>query len=398
MVANNIEIIVIPREDQIPDLPINFPPLHNLQLHLLENKHKLKAGVKNIDFPQDLPTPKNVSSKKVDMENQDPQVPKEKKSKKKKQDIAEKSSNDEPLKISIEPEELSKKPKRRKREKTKKLRKPKKPKVAKEDKDLVRVLGEDDEDDILDEEDDLIELDELEEGDLDEDLADEDEENLEENAEDDPTANMTPEEKEAYHKEEMIWRFRILKKKYKNANIPEFNEHSDLALMKRTYDRTLKDLTLDDSVSSYKTYLTGGFMAIEFLGTKFLNIDLMGFTSAQMIMMEKYERLLIELGEKSYLEWGNKFPIELRLVGFIILQAGMFYIAKIISEKMGNTVGDIFRGMMGQPISSGQPANNQPAEETSKSKKKMRGPSVKASEIRKQFGKEEEDDTSDKEK
>ena len=106
----------------------------------------------------------------------------------------------------------------------------------------------------------------------------------------------------AREKEEYIWRFRILKKKYKHPSyeIPSYNEHSDLATMKITYDRTVRELYLDSTVEQYRTYLMGGFLAVEYVCNQWLGIDLEGFTKQQLKLMHKYDMLLVELGEKSY--------------------------------------------------------------------------------------------------
>jgi hypothetical protein len=148
--------------------------------------------------------------------------------------------------------------------------------------------------------------------------------------------------------------------------------------MKTTYERTVKDLYLEDSVETYRTYLIGGFMVMEFVCTNWLQIDLGGFTTQQMIMMHKYERLLIELGEKSRDRWGLNLPVEVRLIGFILLQAGLFYLGKIISEKGGTTIAELFKAITGQPPAS---VTNKVTEEGVP--KKMRGPSIKVNDIKK---------------
>ncbi len=342
--VSQLRVIKKPRTGGIPDHPTNFPPLENLHLELLENKKKLKSGLPSVS-PSKRPTVIPITIAKVDSQEE-----------------------------SVDQEDF----------KDKKKKKIAHEKVDKEDEDMVAALGNDE---VPDEEGD----DESgEEGD-DESGEGSGEEGEEE--EDDPYAGMTPEEKEAMEKEEFIWRFRILKKKYKNPSveIPDYNEHSDLPTMKRNYDRTIKELYLDESVETYRSYLLGSWIVMEFVSTQWLAIDLSGFTVQQTKMMHKYDSLLIELGEKSRERWGMNLPIEVRLLGFIILQAGIFYLGKIIASKFGNNVSEIFKGVTGQPPT---------AKEIPKDKdkdKKTRGPRIRAADIRKMHSKkvDEESDVQD---
>ncbi len=341
--VSQLRVIKKPRTGGIPDHPINFPPLENLHLELLENKKKLKSGLPSVS-PSKRPTVIPI--------------------------VVTKASSQEE---SVDQEDFQ----------DKKKKKITHEKVDKEDEDMVAALGDDE---VPDEEGD----DESgEEGD--EEGDDESGEEGEEE-EDDPYAGMSPEEKEAMEKEEFIWRFRILKKKYKNPSIeiPDYNEHSDLPTMKRNYDRTIKELYLDESVEQYRSYLLGSWIVMEFVSTQWLAIDLSGFTVQQTKMMHKYDSLLIELGEKSRERWGMNLPVEVRLLGFIILQAGIFYLGKIIASKFGNNVSEIFKGVTGQPPTSKEIPK-------SDKDKKTRGPRIKASDIRKMHSKkvDEESDVQD---
>jgi hypothetical protein len=173
-------------------------------------------------------------------------------------------------------------------------------------------------------------------------------------------------------KRELIFKFDLLKKSYPLAatTIPEFTVHSDLREMQKSYESTVKRLSLDSNVESYKQYLIGGFMAVEFVFGNFLGFDMQGFTQQQIISMHAYEKLLIELGEKSYVPSGSKWPVELRLLFLIVMNAGFFIVSKIIMRKTGANLMNMVNSM-----NATSQANN------AKPKRKMKGPNIDIDDI-----------------
>jgi hypothetical protein len=134
-------------------------------------------------------------------------------------------------------------------------------------------------------------------------------------------------------KRELLFKFHRLKKTYPKVNLPDFNMMSNHDNMKRTYDSTVKNLVIDSTVETYKSYLMMGFMGCEIVLGK-IGFDMEGYTQQQTLYMNKYEKLLIELGEKSYVPSSiNKWPVEIRLMALVLFQTTIFIVAKIIAKK-----------------------------------------------------------------
>jgi hypothetical protein len=268
------KIIVIKKAgDPIKDKSVSFPPLDNLYLNLLENKDKLK---KNLPIISENKVPQKVPSpENSDSEEEDGSV------------------DETPVK-------------------------------SKKEKDAVeKLLGDDDEDSGSD---------------VDDEKEDDDSKGEESGSDDEADDGMNPEEREEMERKHILWQFKKLKKMWpERKELFEVSEHMDLKALKDAHEYAVKEVRIDSNLDTYRHYLIWGFNIIEYVGTQMFNIDLTGFAESQMAIKDKYDRYLIELGERNYLDWGSGLPIEVRLVGFIFIQAAVFFIMKQLTSKMTNT-------------------------------------------------------------
>lgn len=173
---------------------------------------------------------------------------------------------------------------------------------------------------------------------------------------------MSPEEEEN-QKRLLLMKFKILRKKYPFAEIPEFSIHSPYIDMKNEYEDTVQTIELDGCVEWYKKIMYMGFQGCEMVFSRFLKFDMQGFTDYQMSSMNTtYEPLLVELGEKKYAPGGSKFPVEVRLLFWIIVNAAIFAFMKMT--------------MGGGTSPTAMPNFNIPSMSTPKANphRKMRGP------------------------
>ena len=189
--------------------------------------------------------------------------------------------------------------------------------------------------------------------------------------------NLTEEEEED-RKRELIFKFDLLRKSYKGAAVPEYSIHSDYKMMSKAYDQTLKRLSMDSSVENYKTYLIGCFMLVEFVLGNWLKFDMQGYTQQQILSMNSYEKLLLELGEKSYVPQGEQWPVEARLLFLVVVNAVFFIVSKMILRKTGSNIMGMMNSVMGKGINVPAPSS---ASAPPPPKRKMRGPNINLDEI-----------------
>ena len=112
-------------------------------------------------------------------------------------------------------------------------------------------------------------------------------------------------------------------------------------------------------------------MLTEFILGSWLKFDMEGFTQQQIRNMNSYDRLLIELGEKSYIPEGSDWPVELRLLFLIIINAGFFCVSKMLMKKTGSNILNMINSM-----NTNSNTNN-----PLRRKKRMKEPSINLDEI-----------------
>jgi hypothetical protein len=137
-----------------------------------------------------------------------------------------------------------------------------------------------------------------------------------------------------------------------------------------TYDISVKQLNIDSNIENYKSYLITGFYIIEFTLGYWLKFDMQDFTKQQILSMNKYEHLLIELGEKTYVPEGSKWPVEIRLLFTLVINTAFFIITKMVMKKVGSNLFGMMEGLVSNSNNSGE---SMPTEQPVR---RMRAPTI----------------------
>ena len=147
-------------------------------------------------------------------------------------------------------------------------------------------------------------------------------------------------------KRDLLNKFAKLKKEYHNAHVPNHTEHTDLMTLQKDYTSIKKQLEIDAKALRYKQWLLYSFLGLEILLLNFGSFDdIRGFYNYQNNCINQYESLLFELGEKNYIQDEKKWPVEIRLVGVVAMNAAFFIGGKWAERKYGVNILTLFNPM-----------------------------------------------------
>lgn len=378
MPAPKLKIIRVPLEKPIPDIRANFPEnLGELHLELLENKLKLKKGLPLIPLKTAVkPKPKLQSPSQSAQPSPAAKTNKPQPKSVSRDAKSSKSSKPTPK----ADEELISALGASDGERPSPKRSP--PKVESKPKPVENVDIEFvDEDPPKDAERDKMVEEEVPIEDPPVESTPIEDPPVEELHEEVPVEGgepgKTPEELEEEDREDYLARLRLLKKQHPEHEFPPYSrEHTDKTTLKRIYNDAYQDLTIDDNVDGYETVLRVLFIGMGMFGKRFISPSFKDFASSQLKKMKKYRRLLYELGDKSYMNYMNSWPVEVRLLGLVIFDAMVFWLAHVAATFLGAT--DLIQLFTGVTTASTEPA-----------KSRMRGPKTKIEDIKNMASKDD---------
>ncbi len=151
--------------------------------------------------------------------------------------------------------------------------------------------------------------------------------------------NYAEEDEETQKERNAVYfKYEVLRRMHPNANIPEFTMYSDPKLMSQKYEMLTKKMSLDSSVENWKRYMIVFVMGFEVVLGK-INFDMEGFAQQQIMSMNTYDQLLVEMAEKSYVPSGSsKWSPEIRLFMMLTMNVVLFVVSKMIFKKTGTNL------------------------------------------------------------
>jgi len=155
---------------------------------------------------------------------------------------------------------------------------------------------------------------------------------------------------------EFVYKLGKLRKIHKNFKIPEIEDHEDLNVVARKYEKYLEKTSITKNLGEYKSYLITGSLLIEKFGTEVLGMNFSGFAYENFLEHNKYDEVLYELGEKYYSEKKSNWPVEMRLAFVLFKNTVVFILLKYLSSAYGDKA-KMFIDLI-RSFSNGESQNN----------------------------------------
>lgn len=137
-------------------------------------------------------------------------------------------------------------------------------------------------------------------------------------------------------------RLQIIKTRFPDVIIPRKAAEMEWVELRKIYYIELDRVSITKNVDSYKMILTVLIFICEYIGSKVIKIDCTGFAAHSLRSMHRYDRLLIELGEKNYSSFGENWPVEFRLGAMVLVNFVIYCIAKYLFKVTGQDMSDNF--------------------------------------------------------
>lgn len=129
------------------------------------------------------------------------------------------------------------------------------------------------------------------------------------------------------------------------------------------YEAYIKQIIIKMNCTQWKVYLVISFLVIEVFVIKVLGLNASGYTKSQLRIINRYDQMLAELGEKYYVSGVSSYPVEVRLAGLALMNAVVFigvkYLAGYLGEGMAETIQDGIDNLLMGGISSNNVARDQ---------------------------------------
>ena len=145
---------------------------------------------------------------------------------------------------------------------------------------------------------------------------------------------------------DLLMKLYRLKMAFPAGDIPPYSETTDTDTLRKIFEQTRRKLHVNKDTEQYKQWSAMAHMALEFLLVSLLKMRVArGLAEHHMRNVEKYNELLMELSDQQYNSGPSSWPVHWRLLGLVMFETTVFIGGKMLMNKLGASMGDMFEAM-----------------------------------------------------
>lgn len=148
-----------------------------------------------------------------------------------------------------------------------------------------------------------------------------------------PFSKMRPDEIARFRADYKI-KYSVLQHAYPNYGIHLPDDEMSPETIYDNFYRYIKQIHINNSMGNFRIGVLVLWCGMELVLTK-MGLDASGFAKSRVQTINRYELLLIELGETYGVSYGNNWPIEVRLFMMTLTDLILFIILKYLSSFLG---------------------------------------------------------------
>lgn len=150
-----------------------------------------------------------------------------------------------------------------------------------------------------------------------------------------PNYSMMTREEETNMRSVFSVKFGMLRTSFPQWGVQIPEEASSLDHWHDVYEGYVKQIVVSMNKNTWKSWLVIFFFATQAFCSKFFGIKMDGYAMKQCKILNQYDQLLVQLGEKYYLQGPSNWPVELSIITTAVMHTGVFLAIKFIAGYVG---------------------------------------------------------------
>lgn len=152
-----------------------------------------------------------------------------------------------------------------------------------------------------------------------------------------PDYDLLTADQQVYIRAKFVVKFGMIRETWPQYEIPIPSGTMSLKHMHIMYNHYVKHIYARENAQTYMLYVVAGWLVMEIVAVKLLNLPAGKFTEFRMNRMGKYKILLIQLGEKYHGEFGEGWPVEVKILMMSLIEMIVFIAVRWFLGSLNDT-------------------------------------------------------------